>query len=330
MKRNSFIDNYKAVLIILVVLTHFTGRLAGKSDFFKTFEIFNNFFYMPAFIIISGYLSKKNNIVKLVKTLLIPYVFIQFLNILMDMFITHRSSSISLLYPKFTLWYLISLFFWRITIKYISRIKFGLILMIVLALFAGFDENIGTFLSLSRTLYFYPYFLFGYMIIDVENLIELKNKTLFMISSLILIAIFAYLYFYADDKILNVLTGAKDYEKLNLMTWGWLYRLICYAIGFSMSFLVAMVIPKKKLFFTNLGSKTMSIYVFHGLIYQFISYYLNAYQYINSTISYFIFIIIVLIIIWILSTKPFLWIMKKVSSIPIEKLKKEGEPKCFI
>ena len=65
MKRNSFIDNYKAVLIILVVLTHFTGRLAGKSDFFKAFEIFNNFFYMPAFIIISGYLSKKNNTVKL-------------------------------------------------------------------------------------------------------------------------------------------------------------------------------------------------------------------------------------------------------------------------
>ena len=98
MKRNSYLDNFKAILIILVVLTHFTGALSGKSDFFKTFQLFNNFYYMPAFIMISGYLSKKNDTVKLIKSLLIPYIFVQILNIILDIFITHQSNSISLFY----------------------------------------------------------------------------------------------------------------------------------------------------------------------------------------------------------------------------------------
>lgn len=322
MKRNSYIDNYKALLIILVVLTHFTGALSGKSSFFNAFQIYNNFFYMPAFIMISGYLSKKNDTLKLIKSLLIPYLFMQILNILLDMFITHESNSIALFYPKFTLWYLLSLFLWRISIKYVSKIKYGMIIMTIIALLSGFDTSIGTFMSLSRTIYFYPYFLLGYKIKDLNQVLKYKNKVTIMISVIALGIIFCYTYYHVDSDILNVLTGAKDYEEINLATWGWLYRLICYGIGYTMTFFIAMIVPQRKLFFTNLGKKTMSVYVFHGCVYQFIRHRLHLYNYFHTSFSYVILIIGVFLLIWILSRKPFIWIMQKISSVPIEKLKR--------
>lgn len=323
MKRSFYLDNFKAILIILVVLTHFTGILSGKSDFFKAFQLFNNFYYMPAFIMISGYLSKKNNTVKLIKSLLIPYIFVQILNIILDFFVTHQSNSISLFYPKFTLWYLLSLFLWRISIKYVSRLRYSMLVMTSIALFAGFDSSIGTFMSLSRTLYFYPFFLLGYSINNVQCILKYKKNSIKLTSFFALTAIFIYTYYNINTDILNLLTGAKDYEDMDLATWGWLYRLICHGIGYAMTFFIAMLIPLNKLFITDLGKNTMSVYAFHGIVYQFIRHRLEIYNYIDTPLTYLLLIIFVFFLIWILSRKPFTYIMKKISSIPIEKIKKE-------
>ena len=67
MERNYYYDNYKAVLIVFVVTTHFLGGMAGETGWIKTYTIFTNLFYMPAFIMISGIFSKDNNLIKLIK-----------------------------------------------------------------------------------------------------------------------------------------------------------------------------------------------------------------------------------------------------------------------
>ena len=57
-ERNYYLDNCKVFLIILVVMTHFTGPFQRVSQNFLSFAVFTNAFYMAAFVLISGYFSK--------------------------------------------------------------------------------------------------------------------------------------------------------------------------------------------------------------------------------------------------------------------------------
>ena len=79
--RDPWLDNAKAGLIILVVIGH---MVSTPKLYFLTFEWiydFINFFHMPAFLVISGYLMKgrvKNRRTDaVINKNLIPYLFAQ-------------------------------------------------------------------------------------------------------------------------------------------------------------------------------------------------------------------------------------------------------------
>ena len=70
------IDNVKVLLIFLVVFNHIIAFNLVKVDIVVRYIWYAiTIFHMPAFIFISGYLSKKpQNVMKNVKNLLIPYI----------------------------------------------------------------------------------------------------------------------------------------------------------------------------------------------------------------------------------------------------------------
>ena len=70
------VDNLKIFLIFLVVFNHIIAFQLVKADQVVRFVWYGiTIFHMPAFIFISGYLSKKpQNVMKNVKNLLIPYI----------------------------------------------------------------------------------------------------------------------------------------------------------------------------------------------------------------------------------------------------------------
>lgn len=69
--------------------------------------------------------------------------------------------------------FLLSLFFWRISLRYLIRIKYILYISFVLGIFVGLVPN-GSLLSFSRTIFFLPFFLLGYYC-DFNKL-KLLNK----------------------------------------------------------------------------------------------------------------------------------------------------------
>lgn len=324
MKRDYFLDNYKVFLITLVVLTHFTGAFAHNTGFFKAFSVFTNTFYMPAFIIISGYLSKHNDTTKLIKTLLIPYVIFQILNIILNVFVIHSEDAISLLNPAFTLWYLLALFCWRMSIRYLGNIKYILPISILFSLLIGFDVKVGGFLSVSRIIYFFPFFVFGYLL-NLEKLKTYRRPIIQMASILGIILCIVIIWKTCGSYKLNLFRGSTSYIGLNDVVWGWAMRLFLYIVAFYMSFSFAMIIPEKKFAFTSIGDKTMSIYLFHGLLYRYLYYGTAFYTYLKTPLYRILFMGCLVFLVYILSTKPFCIFMKKVSGVPIEKLyKKRG------
>lgn len=80
-----------------------------------------------------------------------------------------NSFSFSYLYtPYWTLWYLLSLLFWRIMIQYtpkrlLEKPYLYLAIAVIVAVFCGLMPY-GRIMSIQRTLNFYPFFLFGYYI----------------------------------------------------------------------------------------------------------------------------------------------------------------------
>ena len=146
------VDNIKVVLIFLVVFNHLIAFQLVKVDMVVRYVWYGiTIFHMPAFIFISGYLSKKpQDVLKNVKNLLIPYILGYSLTWYAYIW-TGRSMDYELLRPSGTvMWYVLALFIYRLTIEALGKIRFIVPLSIVFALWAGTRPEFTTYLSSSR------------------------------------------------------------------------------------------------------------------------------------------------------------------------------------
>ena len=149
--RNYFLDNYKALLIMLVVIGHFIEPSYNNTPFLNTLKWIIFSFHMPAFIFISGYFSKKTmSFEKLIQKLVIPYLVYEMLYYFLYVFVIHKDTGLYLNRPKFSLWYLMALFFWRIATPYIKKIPGNIFVSITAGLLIGFSQ-LGNFFSIPRT-----------------------------------------------------------------------------------------------------------------------------------------------------------------------------------
>ncbi|MDF2612723.1 MAG: hypothetical protein K0S71_509 [Clostridia bacterium] len=264
-QRNYLIDNLKVLLIFFVVLGHVIEYNIQGNSFFMGLYLFIYFFHMPLFVFISGYLSK--NIEKCrkgaIKGLLIPYVVFNIIWYILA-YIATGELIWPVIYPGWTLWYLISLFFWRVTLKYVIRIKYIIPLSIVCGLLIGAMPRGGIVLSLSRTISFLPFFLIGYYT-NEANLIKVskisKRLSLAGISAAVLLAFYLGKHNLIDY---NFLYHSQSYGFSGLSNnEGILFRAAIYIGSTILSICVLNLIPRKKVFFTSVGEKTMNIYLFH-------------------------------------------------------------------
>lgn len=131
-------DNYKGILILLVVL----GHLLFSYDYDNGVAIMNVVkfiysFHMPLFLIISGYFSKRIN-KKGNFRLLVLFVLLNFSYILYDYFVY---GSFDFFTIKYSSWYLLALFLYRIIISLPIVNKF-IIINKVLSLIISFVVSI--------------------------------------------------------------------------------------------------------------------------------------------------------------------------------------------
>ncbi|WMJ86364.1 acyltransferase family protein [Anaerocolumna sp. MB42-C2] len=319
MNRDSYFDNYRGLLILLVVIGHFAGAFIYKNHLMEFLVITIYGFHMPAFAFISAYFSKKNNLVKLIKTLLIPYFIFQIIYFLFLYYIG-RESDLELLQPYFTLWFMLSLFCWRLIIDRIIKIKGILAISYIVAVLAGYVTVIGAFGAIGRTITYLPFFILGYTF-NKEKFMKFADRKYIKIGAgIVLTLIFVILYFNSDYIDFDVLIMKYSYVKSDLLQWGWLYRSLVYVFSTVLIYLIAVVIPRNKHWFTYLGQRTMSIYLLHGLIYKFIQYRTNLYDTVDTVIEMLFILLLAIILTFILSLKPFDMLIRKISSVPIEKL----------
>ena len=151
MPYSCLIDNIKVLLIFLVVFNHIIAFNLVKVDTVVRYVWYAiTIFHMPAFVFISGYLSKKpQNVLKNFKNLLIPYVLGYTLTWYSQIWLG-RSVDYEILRPTGSvMWYILALFIYRLTIEALGKIRFIVPLSILFALWAGTRPEFTTFLSSS-------------------------------------------------------------------------------------------------------------------------------------------------------------------------------------
>jgi fucose 4-O-acetylase-like acetyltransferase len=268
--RDAYYDNAKFLLIFLVVFGHFIQSFIQENQMILTLYHTIYVFHMPAFILISGYFAKgfeqKGYLGKIAKKLIIPYLIFQGIYSVYYFVIQKQDvSSINPLDPHWSLWFLLSLFFWNIMLYGFTRFKpaAAIAFSIILGVLVGYINEVNSLLSLSRTFVFFPLFLVGYYL-NREHFQQIKKARVRVLSLTLLICTFTMFYFFPDFDY-KWLFGSKPYEVLDAYgLHGALMRIGVYALSFLTTFCFLALVPSRELFFTKLGPQTVYVYLLHG------------------------------------------------------------------
>lgn len=267
--RSAWLCNIKLFLIFLTVAGHCMEQagLAGTL-LYKLIYLF----HMPGFAFVSGMgLRTEKKCMKSAGSAAILYCMAQGILVLYGAMTGRR---ISFFTPYWHLWYLLSLVCWSLLVwcchcleKTVSAAGsmwlFCFAVSALSALLCGFFP-LGRFLSLSRTVVFFPYVLLGVFFSGQfpSGLSRSRKKWL----SIAGIAGFPVVCTVLKRSGYVWLYRADSYRDLHLQpAEGMLLRILCFFAAADMILVIMVCIPSKKILVTQIGSDTLPIYLLHAI-----------------------------------------------------------------
>lgn len=265
-ERNYLLDNLKGLLIFLVVFGHSLELIKEQHIIISVAYIFIYLFHMPAFVFISGYFSK--NLEKAREsaftTFFLPFILFNTLWNVLAVLFTQDRALFSFMTPGWALWYLLSMFEWRIMLKDLVKVKFILPISLIVGLFSGLFGEFDALLSISRTLVFFPFFLGGYFIKEEQLFGFKKPHKLYAIFIIFLSLGFSYIIAYTKIFPIEFLYGSASFSNSTIPIWlGLFSRFLLYLIGFSFIFGLINTTKTRPTFFAKIGGNTLPVYILH-------------------------------------------------------------------
>ncbi|GLU50360.1 acyltransferase family protein [Nocardiopsis ansamitocini] len=274
--RDSLLDNAKFLLIVLVVIGHSIGPLRGSLGA-DTLYLWIYVFHMPAFILISGYLSRSfdaspRRVEKLVLALAVPYLIFWVIHVglaeLMD-----RGSPDSPLTPTWTLWFLVALFIWRLSVPVWNQLRWPVAVAVAISLATAF-VNVGSALGIGRVLSMLPFFVIG-LVLRREHFDLLKPIWVRIVGWLVLVAAAAVAVPVSQRLSVESLYWRESLLDRDIDPLGpalvLRVALMIAALVMTAAFLAA--VPRRRTVFTRLGAYTLFVYLGHGLVLQVIKHF---------------------------------------------------------
>jgi fucose 4-O-acetylase-like acetyltransferase len=267
--RDPLLDNARAILIVLVVVGHVLALHAATTSDAVYLWVYS--FHMPAFVLVSGYLSRSyegtpRQLGTLVTTLLAPYVVFQLIGTAISSVRDGTPWTGSLLHPSWTLWFLLALFAWRLATPLLKQLRWPVLIAVLVSLATPFDPRLGQQGSLARVLGMLPFFVIG-LVMRPEHLELLRRRALRPVAVLALLAAMSVAVvlaphagpepFYMDGSYVqdtaNVLRGAA-------------LRLGALAAGLVGTFALLCLCPRRETWWSRLGRNSLTVYLLHAAI----------------------------------------------------------------
>lgn len=287
-ERDYQLDNAKAMLIVMVVVAHFVGAVYSQNYTAKLIYNFINLFHMPAFMMISGFFSKRRinerDYAGVFKRLLVPYLLYYSVGVIIDG-MTGGSNKFNPLNSSYGIWYILVLgIFTLITPLLLDKLKGHLLWVSVVVMCISLSMPQALSGSLFRVLTYYPYFLIGYFIsydsIRIFNRSKIVKTASQLVSLLFFIGVAYFVYRITPidpRKIIWHITTLCDQFKFYSISDSKviLLNVICTLLAVLCSFAVVLIAPRKKTFFSYLGQYSIYIYVLHIQLAPLFKYFYN-------------------------------------------------------
>jgi len=271
-KRDPWLDNVKVVATFLVVIGHGLALNSSKDGLALAGFNFLYFFHMPLFVIVSGWLTKKSTLgleglLRSAAQLLVPYVIFQF--VYAGVFALAGSDyALRTVFPGFGLWYLLSLFCWRLLLPWFTTSRYAMPVAIAVALLAGYTDEIGKAFSFSRTLVLFPAFLLGALYSDqLEVFLRRRRLRAWAVAVVVGAAVVAVITRSDIDR--DWLYGHVGYAASDSpQWWAGAWRAVEIFGGLIVALAVASLIPLREFWFTKYGRYTLYGYLLHLVVRQ--------------------------------------------------------------
>lgn len=276
-------DNVKFILIFLVVLGHL---LEISSDFIGKDLLYKMIYscHMPVFIFLSGFFAKFNSS-KIIFHQIYPYILFQILYIAFHYLVLYPNADGTVPWqfttPYWLLWYMMAMIFYYMLTPLLNQQKLwqcGIVVLLccILSILAGYENNFGFFLTLSRFFVFLPYFVLGYYIGRRKEALAIfwervsaKNIAAGLIS---VAAMLFVVHFLLQDTVIktNMMYGSYSYAaawytaeiRLKLLGIGMVWA------AFFLFTLVPLLNHKLPIV-SMIGKNTLPIFLLHGFLMRY-------------------------------------------------------------
>jgi fucose 4-O-acetylase-like acetyltransferase len=265
--RDPWFDNAKMALVTLVVVGHSWTLLPSNAVTDHCYD-FLYAWHVPAFVLVTGYLSRRFAYTRvrmwqLFRTVAVPYLVFECALALFRVYVGGEELADLFRDPHWPMWYLAALFLWRLMTPLFRPLPAGLLVAVAVSLVAGMYA--GDTLDIARVLGLLPFFVMG-LKATPERLELLRHTRVQMTGVAVFVGIWIlttwtdvwasteWLYYrsrydemgYADD--LNAL----------------LTRALVLTIGTLGALAFLALVPRVTGWFTRMGTWTLVVYLFHG------------------------------------------------------------------
>lgn len=280
--RFAFIDNARFWIMLTVVIAHpmfhFISLAPGRAIY-----IWLNLFMMPAFAMLSGYVSRnftgtRKQMQRTISTLVIPYLLIEPIYQVFKRHYTGSPDPFVLLSPKWVAWWLAALFVWRMSTPIWRHLRHPILVSIVISLLAPLTE-VPNVISMPKVLGMLPFYVIGmYMTMDrFERLSAARVRTA---SAAFLIAVGVACALYSTSWDVSWTKWRHRYDEPALDSApleGIAIRTVLIAVGLLMAFAVVSLTSRKESWMTRFGQRTLYCYLLHGVLVKYLEWETDAF-----------------------------------------------------
>ncbi|CAB4745811.1 unannotated protein [freshwater metagenome] len=272
--RDPWFDNAKMALVTLVVVGHAWVLLPESVTRDHLYD-FLYAWHVPAFVFVTGYLSRRwtysrARMWQLVRTVAVPYVLFEAAIALFRIHVGGEEMENLWRDPHWPMWYLSALFFWRLLTPVFKDLWGGLALAVGISLVAGLYA--GDTLDVARILGLLPFFVMG-LKATPERLELLRGRAVQVLAVGVFAAIFWLTRRTDEWAATEWLYYRARYEELDVSDGqAFLTRACLLVLGTLGAWAFLALVPRIRGWFTTMGAFTLVVYLFHGFVVKGLGY----------------------------------------------------------
>lgn len=250
-----FWDNFKGILIFLVVFVHILYETSGGELITPVLNIIY-IFHMPAFVFTTGYLSKSSH--SRSRESLFGLLSLYFVFNFAMCFAAPGGVMSLLVTPVYSFWYLLAVIAWRASAQWLSGRPHIIPVSVAAALLCGFFGDVTNVLSISRIISFLPFFLAGYMLPAEKAESAMCAKPFRRVECALLLMVCGFLSYLFVSR--EVTLGSMMMEPFSGV-FGLIDRGVIFVIAALVILAVMFLLPDRKIpLLSRFGQSSLAVF----------------------------------------------------------------------